>query len=213
MGFLGSGHCITMCGSLSMALGFSVPKHKSFVFYSTLISLGRVFGYALIGAVVSAMTQSVIGLTNGGILYLSVFASILMIGIGLHIAKVSNIILKTESLGRFIQPLIDPIKRKILPLDSGAKCLAYGLLWGFLPCGLVYTAITLAMSAESVFYGTLVMFCFGLGTVPTLVGLTSFNAKLNSILAKSYVRSALGGIVILLAVYQLIIALQKLQNF
>lgn len=211
MGFLGSGHCVAMCGSLTMALGFSIPKEKHFITYAFVISLGRILGYAAIGVIASLLTQSIISLTQGGILYLSVFASILMIGIGLHIAGLNSWVLKTEVLGKYISALIEPIKKRILPIDSIKKCLLYGVFWGFLPCGLVYTALSLAMTSATPLMGGLTMLFFGLGTLPTLVGLTAFNTKLNGILAKTYVRFALGTTVIVLALILLFNTITKLQ--
>ena len=213
MGVLGSGHCIAMCGSLSMAVGFSIPREKSFLLYSLFISLGRIIGYGAIGFVVSLLTQSVIGLTSGGIYYLAIFSSVLMIGIGLHIAQINSLVLKTEKLGSFIQPLIEPIKKRLLPIDSITKCLFYGVFWGLLPCGLVYTAISMAVTAPNPAYGALIMVSFGLGTLPTLVGFTAFNSKLNSIFQQSDVMLLLGTIVILLALYNLFITLDKLSAF
>lgn len=211
MGFLGSGHCVAMCGSLTMALGFSIPREKHFISYAVVISFGRITGYALIGVVASLLTQSIISLTQGGILYLSIFASILMIGIGLHIAGLNSWVLKTEVMGKYIAAAIEPIKKRILPIDSISKCLLYGLFWGFLPCGLVYTALSLAMTASTPLMGGLTMLFFGLGTLPTLVGLTAFNSKLNSILAKTYVRFALGVTVIVLALILLFNTITKIQ--
>jgi hypothetical protein len=213
MGIMGSVHCISMCGSLTMALGFSVPKDKPFWLYSLLISLARICGYAFIGFIVNLLSQSVLALTGGGVLYLTIFASLLMIGIGLHVANVTNFILKTERIGQVISRYIEPIKKKILPIDSPLKCLGYGFFWGFLPCGMVYTALTLSMTASTSLGASLVMLLFGLGTLPTLVGLTGINAKLNRILERTYVRFMLGSVIIIMAVSQLYLALIKLQQF
>lgn len=213
MGFLGSSHCIAMCGSLTMALGFSIPREKHFLFYAIIISSGRVLAYGLIGLVANLLAQSVLALTQGGILYLSLIASLLMIGIGLHVANLNSWVLKTEVLGKFISPLIEPIKKRILPIDSVAKCFAYGLFWGFLPCGLVYTALSLSMTASSPLNAGLVMVFFGLGTLPTLVGMTAFNTKLNSILGKTYVRFALGVSIVIMALILMFNTITKLQIF
>lgn len=210
MGLLGAGHCAAMCGSLSLAVGFSIPSSKSFVSYAFYLSLGRISGYTVIGLVVSALSQSVVSLTQGGIYYLTIASSILMILVGLHIANISNVIVKTEKLGQLIEPILNPMKKKMLPVDSVFKCLGYGFLWGFLPCGLVYTAISMAMTASSVVNGGLVMFCFGLGTLPALIGLTAFNANLNGILGLHFIRLSLGIIVVSLAVFQFASAITKL---
>lgn len=213
MGFLGSGHCVAMCGSMSMALGFSVPNDKSFLLYSVLISFGRIFGYGLIGLAVNFFAQSVVSLTQGGVLYLTLLSSILMFGIGLHIANINSLVLKTEFIGKWFQPFIEPIKSKILPINSPIKCLLYGLFWGFLPCGLVYTALSLALTSPTPFTGFSVMLFFGLGTLPTLIGLTLVNAKLNSILNHTYVRFVLGFSVMVMAVWQFYFAVNRISFF
>lgn len=211
MGLLGSGHCLAMCGSLTMAVGFSIPREKHFVFYSIVISIGRIVGYGLIGFVANLLTQSILHLTQGTVLYLSILASVLMIGIGLHIANLNSWILKTEKIGKFVTPIIEPIKKRILPIDSVTKCLLYGLFWGLLPCGLVYTALSLSMTSVSPLNAFIVMACFGIGTLPTLVGLTAFNSKLNSILTKTWVRFSLGLSVVLMAIVLLFNTITKLQ--
>jgi sulfite exporter TauE/SafE len=212
MGLLGSGHCVAMCGSLSMAVSFSIPREKRLVNYAALISIGRILGYGIIGFIASALTQSIIKLTNGNILYLNVLASLFMIGIGLHVAKINSSVLKMEKLGLFINPIIEPIKKRLLPIDSASKCLSYGFFWGFLPCGMVYTALTLAFTASTPLTGALTMLVFGFGTLPTLVGLTVFQSKLNRFLDLSYVRFILGATIVLLALYQLYNAWMKMNT-
>ncbi|GAB2992898.1 sulfite exporter TauE/SafE family protein [Psychrosphaera aestuarii] len=210
MGLLGVGHCVAMCGSLSMALGFSVPANKSFVRYASIISLSRITGYALIGIIANYFTQSIFTLTNGNILFLSVFASLLMIGIGLHVAQISNAILNIEWLGKHANRVIEPLKKKILPIDSLSKCFAYGILWGFLPCGLIYTALSLAVVSESPINAGLIMFCFGLGTLPGVVGMTVFNSKISIYLRNANIRLFFGTLIIIMALYQLYVTYQKL---
>ena len=212
MGIMGLAHCVAMCGSLSMALGFSIPANKSFVRYATFISIGRIFGYALIGIAANFFAQSIITLTNGHVLYLSIFSSLLMIGIGLHIANITNFVLKLEKIGAIVNPFINPIKKRLLPIDSILKCLLYGMFWGFLPCGLIYTALSLALVAPTPVMGGLVMLSFGIGTLPALIGMTLFNSKLNSVLSNKIVRLGFGITIIVLAILQLLITLEKITN-
>ena len=210
MGLFGLVHCITMCGSLTMALGFSVPREKPFVLYSTLISVGRVIGYTIIGVVANLLTQGIIGATNGSILLLSVLASLLMFGIGLHVANVTNQILVIEKIGHYFDRFLAPIKKAILPIDSALKCLLYGLFWGFLPCGLVYTALSLALVAPSPLHAGLTMAVFGIATLPALIGMTAFNAKLSGILQKPKVRICFGFIIVMMALFNLLMTLDKI---
>lgn len=212
MGLFGLVHCVTMCGSLSMALGFSIPNNKSFLLYSSLISIGRIFGYAIIGTAVNALSQGVISLTDGGVIWLSIVANALMLGIGLHIANFSNKVLLIENIGRFFNPLLAPLKNRILPIDSVAKCLLYGLVWGFLPCGLVYTALTLALTAPSPMVGGATMLAFGVATLPALIGMTAVNGKLANVLKAKKVRVFFGIFIIIMAILQLHTSVLKLSG-
>ncbi|MDA8621495.1 sulfite exporter TauE/SafE family protein [Psychrosphaera sp.] len=209
MGLMGVAHCVAMCGSLSMALGFSIPSNKSFIKYASVISLSRIVGYGVIGFIVNYFTQSFLSVTNGSVLILSFVSSIFMIGIGLHIAKLSNFILYIEVVGKRLNKYLEPLKKKILPIDSLLKCVAYGFLWGFLPCGLIYTALTLALVAESPVQGGFVMFFFGLGTLPAVIGMTVFNSQLNQYLKNSNIRLFFGGVIVIMALYQLFLTYQK----
>lgn len=212
MGLFGLVHCLTMCGSLSMALGFSIPKEKSIFRYTLYISLGRISGYAFIGFVANYFSQGVIALTGGNVLYLSVIASVLMIGIGLHISNISNAVLNIEKVGVWLNQKLDPVKKKLLPIDSILKCVLYGLFWGLLPCGLVYTALSLALVAPSPIHGGAVMFVFGIATLPALVGLTSFNNKLAMYVKQKKIRFVFGIFIILMASFQLYTTWLKLQG-
>ena len=210
MGLAGAGHCAAMCGSLSVAAGFSIPKTKSFALYAIYMSLGRVVGYGLVGAVFFFITQTLLSFSNGLLLTLPVIAALLMFGVGLHILKINHSVLKTEKLGKLIDVLLIPLKKKLFPIDSIIKALSYGFLWGFLPCGLVYTALSLAITANNVANAFLIMILFGIGTLPTLVGLTAFSAKLNAIINNKRVNLFLGILVLLLATMQLVKSISKL---
>ncbi|MDC2887899.1 sulfite exporter TauE/SafE family protein [Psychrosphaera sp. G1-22] len=111
MGLTGSVHCLTMCGSLSVALGFSIPKQKTFWLYALFVSLGRVFGYGLIGLLANLLTQSIVVASSGTVFYLSMLSGVLIVGIGLHIANISNIVTKLEKLGTFIDIWLAPLKK------------------------------------------------------------------------------------------------------
>lgn len=212
MGLFGLVHCLTMCGSLSMALGFSIPREKSILRYTTYISFGRISGYALIGFIANYFSQGIISLSGGNVLYLNVFASLLMFGIGLHICNVSNAVLNIEKIGVWVNKSLEPIKKRLLPIDSVFKCLMYGLFWGFLPCGLVYTALSLALVAPSPLHGGAVMFMFGIATLPALIGMTSLNNKLAIYIKQKKIRTVFGMFIILMASYQLYTTWLKLQG-
>lgn len=210
MGLTGSVHCLTMCGSLSVALGFSIPKQKSFWQYALFVSIGRVLGYGIIGVLANLLTQSIVVVSSGAVFYLSMLSGVLMIGIGMHIANITHIVTKLEKLGTFINVWLAPLKQKLMPIDSMVKCLAYGLLWGFLPCGLVYTALSLAIVSPSPMTAFSVMTLFGLATLPAVVGMTVFSKQLSRIFGHKYTKTTLGLIITFAGLYQIHSAFYKL---
>lgn len=210
MGLTGSAHCLTMCGSLSVALGFSIPKHKSFWLYALFVSFGRVFGYGVIGLTANVIAQSILVASNGHILYLSILSGVLMIGIGLHISGLSSVIVRIEVIGRFIDKALTPIKQKIMPIDSLGKCLLYGLLWGFLPCGLVYTALSLALVSPTPGAAFGVMVVFGFTTIPAVVGMTIFSRQLTKIFNNQIIKLLLGAIISCVGLFQIYVSSNKL---
>lgn len=174
MGFLGSPHCIGMCGGIVTAFGISMkslsPKKRG-VLIATYHT-GRIMSYMGFGLFASLFGQEVLApfLTNNAlpriVLGLAlVFASLLMLGV--------PFLNRLEKLGLGVWNALAPIRQKVLPMDSIPKALSAGLLWGLLPCGLVYGALVMAMSVAATSsisgMGVLFMMAFGIGTLPMLV--------------------------------------------
>lgn len=174
MGFLGSPHCMGMCGGIVTAFGISMkslsPKKRG-VLIATYHT-GRIMSYMGLGLFASLFGQEVLApfLTNNAlpriVLGLAlVFASLLMLGV--------PFLNRLERLGLGVWNALAPIRQKVLPMDSIPKALSAGLLWGLLPCGLVYGALVMAMSVAATSsisgMGMLFMMAFGIGTLPMLV--------------------------------------------
>ncbi len=88
----------------------------------------------------------------------------------------------------------------MLPLDSGAKAFGYGLCWGYLPCGLVYSALAWSLASGSAAQGALWMLAFGLGTLPALLLAGQAAGTLQQLKNKAVVRY---GVALLLTAYGL----------
>ena len=169
MGLFGSPHCLGMCGGIVTAFGLSM-QHVSDSKKNGLIltyHLGRLISYSLLGLIASfvgvtifqsIMSNSAPRIVLGAVLMLIGLA---MLGLPLfnHLEKVGM---------RFWQSLA-PLRKKVFPIDSFGKALFAGLLWGFLPCGLVYGALMMAIAGNNIATGAALMFVFGLGTMPMLI--------------------------------------------
>jgi sulfite exporter TauE/SafE len=149
----GSVHCIGMCGGISSALTFSIPESrrqgKSLWGWQLLFGIGRVSTYMVLGSLAGMLGKALldwlpgpsmaIGLTLSGILMLLLSGYLLGQGVWLK---------KLEGIGSGLWRRLQPLTRRLLPVDHPLKALALGGLWGLLPCGLIYTALALAVMAH-----------------------------------------------------------------
>lgn len=169
MGLFGSPHCLGMCGGIVTAFGLSM-QHVSDSKKNGLIltyHLGRLISYALLGLIASlvgvAIFQSIMSNSAPRIVLGAVLVLIGLAMLGLPLFN------QLEKIGmRFWQSLA-PLRKKVFPIDSFGKALFAGLLWGFLPCGLVYGALMMAIAGNNIATGAALMFVFGLGTMPMLI--------------------------------------------
>lgn len=167
VGLLGGTHCAGMCGgivgalSLQTATSSALPIHLAY-------NLGRIASYALAGALAGAVGYAfgdIVPVQRG--LYL--FASLMLLALGLYLLGATKALAVIERGGQRLWTRIQPATRRFLPVRGPAQALPLGALWGWLPCGLVYSALTTALASGSPTHGALAMLAFGLGTLPNLL--------------------------------------------
>ena len=198
MGLFGSPHCLGMCGGIVTAFGLSM-QHVSDSKKNGLIltyHLGRLISYALLGLIASvigvAIFQSIMSNSAPRIVLGSVLVLIGLAMLGLPLFN------QLEKVGmRFWQSLA-PIRKKVFPIDSFGKALFAGLLWGFLPCGLVYGALMMAIAGNNVATGAALMFVFGLGTMPMLIATQKTVGMLQSSI-KNFRLRQINGVIMMLS--------------
>ena len=202
-GLLGGVHCAGMCGGIVAALsGHSGSQRLTLhLAYST----GRVASYAVAGALAGAAGG--LGLLLDGVLpvqlALYLLANLMLIGLGLYLAGVSSVVTWMERAGMALWRRVQPLTRRVLPADTVPRALGLGLLWGWLPCGLVYAVLASALLTGSALDGAAVMLAFGLGTVPTLPLAGLAMHRLKAATRARPVRLAAGGLVLGFGVYGL----------
>ncbi|WP_410498286.1 sulfite exporter TauE/SafE family protein [Chitinibacter sp. S2-10] len=202
-GLLGGGHCIGMCGGIVTAFSLQLPAGARWP-YLLGFNLGRLAGYALIGAILGALASfATLGALQSVKIGLFFAANLLLIGLGLYIAGWSRALTRIEALGQPIWRRVQPLMRTLLPIRSIWQTPLIGLLWGWIPCGLVYTASLSALASANAISGAGVMLAFGLGTLPNLLLMGLMANRLQNALKKIWLRRACGVIVIALALYQL----------
>lgn len=175
IGLLGAGHCIAMCGGVAAAFSMAVPREQRRWHWLYLLSYnaGRILSYALAGALVGGVFASLADLSLGkqGLMWLRLLAGVMMILLGLYLARWWFGLLQLERLGNHLWRHLRPLAGRFVPFSHPLAALPFGMVWGWLPCGLVYSALTWSAVSGGMGQGALVMALFGLGTLPTLLAL------------------------------------------
>ncbi len=229
IGLLGSGHCIAMCGGITTMLTSALSsnkynnnqpipinnqsEHKVQASKTTLIfcyNLGRIACYSFIGAIVGftgAIAAKNIGLPLAG---LRMFSAVFVILLGLYLGQWLMWLNRIEVLGKRLWQYISPLASKAIPVNTPIKALSLGAIWGWLPCGLVYSTLTWALASTSIVKGASIMFFFGLGTLPALLTLSIGFESIKNLLVKPRLRKMMALLLIFFGIYSFIIAYQQM---
>ena len=203
IGLLGAGHCIGMCGGLMGALTMATPAEQKSKRTQLLIgyNLGRVTSYAIAGFIFGlggwALQES--PLASG----LRVVAGLLLIAMGLYLAGWWFGLNKVEKLGQGVWRYIQPLTKSFMPVTSFPKAVMLGAIWGWLPCGLVYSTLIWAASQGDALQSSLLMLLFGLGTWPVLIISGLAAQQLKQFLQRKLVRSVSGLLLIVFGLWSL----------
>ncbi|MER2298420.1 sulfite exporter TauE/SafE family protein [Pseudomonas promysalinigenes] len=203
LGLLGGGHCLGMCGGLMGALTLAIPPEQRGRRLRLLVAynLGRVFSYACAGLLLGLAGWAVA--SSPAAMALRVVAALLLIAMGLYLAGWWNGLTRIEALGRGLWRVIQPAASRLMPVSSLPQALLLGALWGWLPCGLVYSTLLWAASQGSAGYSAALMLAFGLGTWPILLATGLAAQRVNALLRRRSVRVAGGLLVILFGLWTL----------
>lgn len=203
LGLLGGGHCLGMCGGLMGALTLAIPLKQRGRRLRLLLAynLGRVLSYAATGLLIGVLGWAVA--SSPGATGLRVAAALLLIAMGFYLAGWWSGLTRIEQLGRGLWRLIQPVAGRLLPVSTVPRALLLGGLWGWLPCGLVYSTLLWAASQGNAVHSGLLMLAFGLGTWPILLATGLAAERSTALLRKRGVRMAGGLLVILFGLWTL----------
>lgn len=203
LGLLGGGHCLGMCGGLMGALTLAIPKEQQGRRVRLLLAynLGRVLSYASAGLLLGLAGWALAGSPLATAM--RVVAALLLITMGLYLAGWWSGLTRIEHLGRGLWRHIQPVASRLLPVSSLPRALLLGALWGWLPCGLVYSTLLWAASQGNATHSALLMLAFGVGTWPILMATGLAAERSNALLRKRGVRVAGGLLVILFGLWTL----------
>ncbi|MFI3188701.1 hypothetical protein BCS42_08740 [Crenothrix sp. D3] len=206
MGLFSSMHCIGMCGSiigtLTLSLSPEIRNNKilllPFVFN---YNLGRVVSYTIAGSLAGIIgVLMVMPFDNvHGHRILQVVSALFMMCAGLYIAGWFPRFAYIEKIGRHFWKKIEPFGRKLIPVKTHIHAYLFGMVWGWLPCGLVYSALALAATTGDVVKSALLMLAFGLGTLPAVMGVGIMTSILTRLSRTQRFKQVIGLFMIALA--------------
>ncbi|WP_296268651.1 sulfite exporter TauE/SafE family protein [Pseudomonas sp. UBA6562] len=197
LGLLGGGHCLGMCGGLMGALTLAIPAEQRNRRLRLLVAynLGRVLSYAAAGLVLGLAGWAVASTPLA--LGMRVLAAALLIAMGLYLAGWWSGLTRVEGLGRGLWRRLQPLATRLLPVSSLPRALLLGALWGWLPCGLVYSTLLWAASQGDAGHSAVLMLAFGIGTWPVLLATGLAAERVTALLHRRSVRRA-GGLLVML---------------
>lgn len=211
VGFFGGVHCVGMCGGIVGALTFGLPESVrsrpagAWPFHLAY-NLGRIASYTLAGALAGGLGAGLLQLAElrQAQLALQVVAALFMFALGLYLGGWWSGLVRVERLGGHLWRRLEPLGRRLLPVRSPPQAFALGLIWGWLPCGLVYSVLIWSLTAGGAPAGAQLMFAFGLGTLPNLLLMGALAARLGAFVRRPWPRRVAGGLVMGFAAVMLV---------
>lgn len=189
VGLLGGIHCAGMCGGIVAVLGAGA-RPRAGVAPATIIPIlparagtawpvllgynaGRILSYAIAGALAGALGSTAALVRNVLPVQQAAFvaANLLLIAMGLYLTGVLGSVAPLEAAGRGVWRLIAPLATRALRADNFVRAVGAGMLWGWVPCGMVYGMLIAALVGGSAAGGAALMLAFGAGTLPNLLAL------------------------------------------
>jgi sulfite exporter TauE/SafE len=170
LGLAGAGHCLGMCGGIAAALNLGGQRSLA---VTLSYHSGRITSYTLLGGLLGLAAGSIdIAAWTIGLRYL---AGLLLVGMGLYIGNWWRGMALLERAGARLWQPVQRLSSRWLPVRRWPQGFALGLCWGLMPCGLIYSSLAWAATAQDAAVSALMMFLFGLGTLPAMLA-TSLGA-------------------------------------
>jgi len=208
VGFLGSVHCLAMCGGIAGALSVALPPERRtpgrLFLHHTCAGFGRVTSYAVAGALAGAVGLAfAASIGPGGSRLLRVLAAGLLLALGLSLGGWWHGLAAVEQLGARGWRRIVPLASTRQPARSLLAIFILGIVWGWLPCGLVYSTLAVASTTGDPVLGALTMVAFGLGTLPATTATGVLADRLARVVRGAHSRRVAGALMILFALWTL----------
>jgi sulfite exporter TauE/SafE len=199
-GLLGSAHCLGMCAGISglFAVNSSVTTMRGQIPMAITYNAGRVVSYAILGIVVGTFGSVIVKASPGMAGTIRMLSGVVIILVGLKVAFDLRLLNPLERMGGTLWSRIAPAAQRLVPVTSIPRAFGLGLVWGWLPCGLVYSVLLIAATTARPVDGAAVMFVFGIGTMPAMVLTGLGAAQLAQLMRRRSTRVGLGLLIVVL---------------
>ncbi len=213
IGLLGGVHCVGMCGGIVGAFAVATPRHTipvkavgtlqaSMAITDTgprvmAFNLGRIASYMLAGALAGLLGSVPLMMNLASAQIVAYWlANLMLVALGLMLMNLWEGISRVEAVGQIVWRRLQPLMRRLLPVQHSGQAFALGGVWGWVPCGMVYSVLMTALLSGSATRGALVMLAFGLGTLPLLFSMGMVGSSLQPLLQRRSVRRIAGMLVL-----------------
>lgn len=213
VGLTGGVHCFGMCGGIVGAITWGLPSTPDLIFrgrwaYLLAYNSGRLASYVSAGMLAGGIGAWAVHLADVHRvqLALQILAGLFMILLGFYIGGWWRVLGRLEAAGGRLWRRIEPLGRRWLPVRTLGQALGVGLVWGWLPCGLVYSVLVWAIGSGGAVQGGLLLLSFGLGTLPALLAMGTAASVLAGFLRRVWVRYIAGALIAAFGGYKVWVA-------
>ena len=205
LGFVGSSHCLAMCGGISGALGMGTQAsgnaNRGVILAG--FNLGRIFSYGVAGLFIGIVMEISTSQVKEILQPLRWIAGLLLVAMGCYVAGWWMGLTQLERMAMPLWRHLQPLTTRLMPVRNPASALALGAIWGWLPCGMVYSTLAWAASSGSAIDTTLAMLAFGLGTAPAMIATGAAGSSINQLRQLSWFRRLAGVALIVFGLWTL----------
>ena len=211
-GLLGSAHCLGMCGGISglFAVNASIRSMRQQIPLAIAYNTGRIATYAFLGIVVAMLGRGAVSSIPDLAAPVRLASGVLIILVGLQVAFGWRLLSLVENVGARLWRRVAPAAKGLVPVENLLQALGLGLIWGLLPCGLVYSVLLLAATTTDSLSGAVVMIAFGLGTMPAMVATGVSASKLAQFMNRRRVGAGL--LIILMGIATIAMPIKTLSD-
>ncbi len=201
-GLLGSAHCLGMCAGISglFAVNASVATLRTQLPTALTYNLGRVTSYAVLGTIVGSFGSVIVKASPTIASSVRFLSGLIIILVGLKVAFDLRLLNAIERMGATLWAKIAPLAKSLVPVTSLPRALGLGLVWGWLPCGLVYSVLLIAATSAAPADGAAIMIAFGIGTMPAMVMTGLGAAQVTQLMRRRGTRLGFGLLIVVLGV-------------